>query len=160
MKTQHSIFLKQICLLVLLFTASCVYAQQLGKPLYVIDGLEVSSNLLSAIQVNYIKKIEVLKGKDASDLYGDKAKNGVVLITLKSEEELETEIPTIGIKVTNLLKKDGFDDDVKVVYWLDSKELSSNEATEILEKKSKGYDVTIKKEEIAHVTIKKIIYIR
>ncbi len=54
-----------------------------AKPLYVIDGNLQSDEGLSSIDPKSIEKIDVLKGEAAIKLYGDKGKNGVVLITLK-----------------------------------------------------------------------------
>lgn len=53
------------------------------KPLYVIDGNLQSEEGLSSIDPKSIEKIDVLKGEAAIKLYGDKGKNGVVMITLK-----------------------------------------------------------------------------
>lgn len=67
-----------------------------GDPLYVVDGTPISNanfsgstsgsdfgNLASDINPEDVEKISVLKGPAATALYGNRAKNGVVLITLK-----------------------------------------------------------------------------
>jgi hypothetical protein len=59
---------------------------QTGQPLYVIDGVETDN--IEIINPNYIKSIDVLKGESGTKLYGDKGKNGVVLITTISKENL------------------------------------------------------------------------
>lgn len=53
----------------------------LEKPLMIVDGKEIKS--IDNIDPNKIDNISVLKEKSATDLYGEKGKNGVVLITLK-----------------------------------------------------------------------------
>ena len=54
-----------------------------GKPLFVIDG---NSNVdPNTIDPNTISSIEVLKDQSAIATYGDKAKDGVILITTKKE---------------------------------------------------------------------------
>lgn len=55
------------------------------KPLIVIDGKEMdaSVDLNTIIQPNEIEKIDVLKGESATKAYGEKGKNGVILITKK-----------------------------------------------------------------------------
>ncbi|MEI7959612.1 MAG: PDZ domain-containing protein [Chitinophagaceae bacterium] len=53
-------------------------------PLYIIDGKESGNNNINTISPNDIAKIDVLKGESATQLYGKKGANGVVLITTKS----------------------------------------------------------------------------
>lgn len=53
------------------------------KPLFIIDGKESSNDELDKIDPDSIKKMEVLKGKSAVNKYGDKGKNGVIIITTK-----------------------------------------------------------------------------
>jgi TonB-dependent SusC/RagA subfamily outer membrane receptor len=57
------------------------------KPLIIVDGQEISYPLMSAIDPRFIESISVLKDESATALYGEKGANGVILITLKSEEE-------------------------------------------------------------------------
>jgi len=67
-----------------------------GDPLYVVDGTPIANenfsndvggadygNLAADIPSNDIEKISVLKGPAATALYGERAKNGVVMITTK-----------------------------------------------------------------------------
>ncbi|NOR28191.1 MAG: TonB-dependent receptor plug domain-containing protein [Lutibacter sp.] len=53
------------------------------KPLFIIDGKETSSEEMEKIKPDSIEKVEVLKGKSATDKYGDKGNDGVILITTK-----------------------------------------------------------------------------
>src|SRR5690606_28764494 len=57
------------------------------NPLYVIDGVPYTGNELE-IKPDMIESIEVLKEKEATAIYGSRAKNGVVLITLKAGTEV------------------------------------------------------------------------
>lgn len=52
-----------------------------GTPLYLVDGKEVLN--LSTINTNNIERIDVLKDKTTTALYGPKAALGVVLVTTK-----------------------------------------------------------------------------
>ncbi|MBE5319725.1 TonB-dependent receptor plug domain-containing protein [Pedobacter sp. MR2016-19] len=52
-----------------------------AKPLYVVDGKEVSG--INNLDQDSIESIEVLKDSSAMTLHGDKGKNGVVIITSK-----------------------------------------------------------------------------
>lgn len=58
-----------------------------ASPLYVIDGMPVagngSSNPLSIINPEDIVSMEVLKDGSATDIYGSRAANGVIVITTK-----------------------------------------------------------------------------
>jgi TonB family protein len=56
-----------------------------ADPLIVVDGKELGRgiNLLETMSPSDIEKIEVLKDATAKDKYGDKAKDGVILITTK-----------------------------------------------------------------------------
>ena len=56
------------------------------KPLYVIDGVIMSdSDVLSKIKPDDIESISVVKDKASSAIYGEKAKNGVIVITMKKK---------------------------------------------------------------------------
>ena len=57
------------------------------NPLYIIDGKEVSDDEFKKINPDDIQSINVLKDKHATDKYGEKAKDGVVEITMKKENE-------------------------------------------------------------------------
>jgi TonB-dependent SusC/RagA subfamily outer membrane receptor len=67
--------------------------------LYIIDGMEYKGDI-NDIDVNDIRRIDVLKEASANALYGEKGKNGVVLITTKSgnKPNLSPENDQIEIK--------------------------------------------------------------
>lgn len=52
-------------------------------PLYVVDGKIVDTFQLSDISPDQIEKVDVLKGNTAIARYGEKARDGAVLITTK-----------------------------------------------------------------------------
>ncbi|MCL2651298.1 MAG: TonB-dependent receptor plug domain-containing protein [Candidatus Azobacteroides sp.] len=54
-----------------------------SPPLFVVDGKETSPSSINDINPNRIESIDVLKDKSAIEVYGDKGKNGVVIITTK-----------------------------------------------------------------------------
>lgn len=54
-----------------------------GNPLYLIDGKEISNDELKSINPDQIESVSVLKDDSAVKLYGDKGKDGVVIIELK-----------------------------------------------------------------------------
>lgn len=53
------------------------------KPLMIVDGKEITNGSIDDISPDKIEKVEVLKGEKATEKYGDKGKNGVILITTK-----------------------------------------------------------------------------
>jgi outer membrane receptor for ferrienterochelin and colicin len=58
-----------------------------GKdPLYIVDGKEISRDDMKDILPDDIEKVEVLKGEKATEKYGDKGENGVILIFLKKKK--------------------------------------------------------------------------
>jgi TonB family protein len=55
------------------------------KPIYFIDGIEVAN--IDDVNPENIEKIDVLKGESATELYGEKGKDGVIVITSKQFAE-------------------------------------------------------------------------
>jgi len=58
----------------------------LQQPLYIIDGEEASPSALKSTAPANIESVTVLKGSNATQQYGKKGENGVVLIELKKTE--------------------------------------------------------------------------
>jgi TonB-dependent SusC/RagA subfamily outer membrane receptor len=54
-------------------------------PLYILNGDEISEEEMKLIDPNKIESISVLKDKSAETIYGEKGKNGVIVITLKKQ---------------------------------------------------------------------------
>lgn len=55
-----------------------------GQPLYIVDGKEMSKEeFKDKLSPNQIESIEVLKGESATKNYGDRAKDGVIVVTSK-----------------------------------------------------------------------------
>jgi TonB-linked SusC/RagA family outer membrane protein len=55
-----------------------------GSPLILVDGVEVSSDILNQMNPNDIEAMSVIKDASAAAIYGTKATFGVILITSKS----------------------------------------------------------------------------
>jgi TonB-dependent SusC/RagA subfamily outer membrane receptor len=58
-----------------------------NAPIYILDGAEITSAEMDKVDGNSIKELSVLKDAAAATLYGERAKNGVILITSKTAEE-------------------------------------------------------------------------
>ncbi len=54
-----------------------------NQPLIIIDGVEINKEIMDQIKPESIMSISVLKDKSATTVYGEKGKNGVILITSK-----------------------------------------------------------------------------
>jgi len=63
------------------------------NPLYIVDGIVIGrdSGFLNTLDPKKIKELKVLKGLEATALYGSKANNGVVVITTKGLSTAEIE---------------------------------------------------------------------
>jgi TonB-dependent SusC/RagA subfamily outer membrane receptor len=64
------------------------------EPLYIVEGKVVNSTIMAAIPGAEIQSIDVIKDK-AATIYGEKGKNGVVLVTLKKNGSLVTANQTL-----------------------------------------------------------------
>jgi len=60
----------------------------LNKPLILIDGKEISDEDFSKIAPSSIESISILKDETAKNIYGEKANNGVIIISTKREPNL------------------------------------------------------------------------
>lgn len=93
-----------------------------NAPLYIVNGNEMSADEFSKINANAIQKMDVLKDAAATSMYGARASNGVILVTLKdglddyitvSDKELNVtfdielpyDVPTNGKAQTAVLKQ-------------------------------------------------------
>jgi TonB family protein len=55
------------------------------QALFILDGVEMKDGEITKINPNDIEKMEVLKNENATKIYGEKGKNGVILITTKKK---------------------------------------------------------------------------
>ena len=88
-----------------------------NEPIHIINGKVVKKNEIEELEVENINKVEVLKGDDAVKKYGNKGKDGVVMVTTKDKNN-----DTIIIST---------DDDKKPLYIIDGKE-DNNDKLEVL----------------------------
>jgi len=56
------------------------------KPLIIVDGKEISYKKFKKIDTNKIESVNVLKGDNAIEKYGKKAKNGVIVVKTKKKK--------------------------------------------------------------------------
>lgn len=58
-----------------------------AKPLYVVNGSIISKEAYQSINQNAIKSMNVLKGENATSVYGSEAAHGVIEITTKNSDD-------------------------------------------------------------------------
>lgn len=63
-----------------------------NQPLYVVDGVPLSSGNQSSINPANIKSMEILKDASAAAIYGSRAANGVIVITTNSGDSKKLKI--------------------------------------------------------------------
>jgi len=110
-----------------------------NSPLYYVDGIENKN--IDWLSPNQIENISVLKGESATALYGDKAKNGVVIVTTKfaPKEKLNEALMIVDGKIYD---GDVDDFDPETIESIDV--LKDASATKIYGPKAKNGAVIIK----------------
>lgn len=68
------------------------------KIVYIVDGKEINPGDFRKIHPGDIERIDVLKDQKAIEKYGDKAKDGVLLITTKAKKEVSLQQKTQALK--------------------------------------------------------------
>ncbi|MFI5243657.1 MAG: TonB-dependent receptor plug domain-containing protein [Gemmatimonadales bacterium] len=61
-----------------------------GGILIFVDGKEVTDSTARTLDVQSIASVEILKGKSAAALYGDRASAGVIFITTKASRDAQS----------------------------------------------------------------------
>ena len=94
-----------------------------GNPLVILDGKNLTKEEVDTIDLKTCVSISVLKGESATDLYGEQATNGVIIITSKKGTN------TVGSLIEKL-KRDGIvanAKDGKPIFIIDGKETDNIE---------------------------------
>ena len=63
-----------------------------ADPLYIIDGVQISSSDFSALNPNDFASYSILKDASATAIYGSRGTNGVIVITTKKGKEGKTKV--------------------------------------------------------------------
>lgn len=75
------------------------------KIVYIVDGEEIRNEDFGKIHPDDIDRIDILKDKKALEKYGDKALDGVILITTKTKKEISLQKYKEALKARELAKK-------------------------------------------------------
>ena len=125
-----------------------------NEPLYIVNGLELPYEIFAALNPMHIESIDILKDASATAIYGTRGINGVIVLKLKTPQQVKEEK---AIKqIDELLKPRGVDRR-NARYYIDGKEVPASSAyqtnIEQMEVKT-GADGTLE------IYIKPMIFIR
>lgn len=98
-------------------------------PLFIVNGVKLPNEIVWALNPDFIKELEVLRGDSALARYGAQGINGVVILTLKSMEEVRAE--RTGKRIEDFLKSNGAVATRGVRYYIDGKEVTAGAAYEV-----------------------------
>lgn len=99
------------------------------EPLYIVNGIKLPNEIVTALNPDCIKELEVLRGDSAIARYGERGAYGVLIFTLKSPEEIRAE--RSGKRIEAFLKSNGAVGSRGVRYYIDGKEVSAAAAYEV-----------------------------
>ncbi|MBT3382729.1 MAG: TonB family protein [Prolixibacteraceae bacterium] len=121
-----------------------------NPPLYIVDGKEVED--ITYLPPENIESIDVLKDKSATDLYGEKGKNGVICIETKFKKDFNTSDKLI---IVDGKEFDGNINDVTVEDIASIDVLKNKTATELYGEKGKNgvIYITTKKKALNKKTV-------
>lgn len=108
---------------------SRIFKNDENSPLVLFDGKEINNDKMNSIDPNSIDNIQVLKDNAITKKYGDKGKNGVILITSKTNGISKTEDQSIITTTKDenqksiSISKNG----IRPLYLIDGKEISKEE---------------------------------
>lgn len=115
-----------------------ITAHQQKDPLILIDGEEATQEEMNNLEPSHIKSMNILKGENATENYGEKGKNGVIEITLKTEEEIKNSTTHTNSKKSNTVEmsktKNGltYKSDLPApLYLIDGKKVEKEEVNEL-----------------------------
>ena len=125
-----------------------------NEPLYIVNGLELPYEIFAALNPMHIESIDILKDASATAIYGTRGINGVIVLKLKTPQQMKEE-KTIK-QIDELLKPRGVDRR-NARYYINGKEVPASTAyqtnIEQMEVKT-GADGTLE------IYIKPMIFIR
>ena len=62
------------------------------KPLFILDGKEISIEEFNRLNPNCVEDLKIIKGEEAVNKYGEKAANGVLVITAKKDNAEKVQV--------------------------------------------------------------------
>ena len=96
-----------------------------NEPLYIVNGLELPYEIFAALNPMHIESIDILKDASATAIYGARGINGVIVLKLKTPQQMKEE-KTIK-QIDELLKPRGVDRR-NARYYINGKEVPASTA--------------------------------
>lgn len=95
------------------------------EPLFIVNGMELPYEIFAALNPAHIESLEVLKDASATAIYGTRGINGVIILKLKTPQQVKEE-KNIK-KIDDFLKPKGVDRR-NARYYIDGKEVPAGTA--------------------------------
>lgn len=131
------------------------------KPLYVLDGVQMDDFDIKNLDPDRIESISVLKNNSATILYGDKGKQGVIIISTKKKNKRITSGDGNSISYTTSSSTSGDGKETTIVTTTNGADEGNSESTEIVTTSTDGKKQVTFKKRIAPVgmigTVNKIV---
>lgn len=125
-----------------------------NEPLYIVNGLELPYEIFAALNPMHIESIDILKDASATAIYGTRGINGVIVLKLKTPQQVKEE-KTIK-QIDDLLKPRGVDRR-NARYYIDGKEVTASTAYQT---SIEQMEVKTGADGILEIYIKPMIFIR
>lgn len=125
-----------------------------NEPLYIVNEIAVPYEIFAALNPTHIESIEILKDASATAVYGTRGINGVIILKLKTPQQVKEE-KTIK-QIDDLLKPKGIDRR-NVRYYIDGKEVP---ATTAYQTSIEQLEVKTGADGILEIYIKPMLFIR
>ena len=96
-----------------------------NEPLYIVNGIELPYEIFAALNPMHIESIDILKDASATAIYGTRGINGVIILKLKTPQQVKEE-KNIK-KIDDFLKPKGVNRR-NARYYIDGKEVPASTA--------------------------------
>ncbi len=70
------------------------------NPIFIVDGIEMNTALVNKINIKEIQKVTVYKGTSATNIFGTKGANGVIIIKTKKKAGNQVGSPSEGDRLS------------------------------------------------------------
>ena len=125
-----------------------------NEPLYIVNGIELPYEIFAALNPMHIESIDILKDASATAIYGTRGINGVIVLKLKTPQQVKEE-KNIK-KIDDFLKPKGVDRR-NARYYIDGKEVPASTAYQT---SIEQMEVKTGADGILEIYIKPMIFIR
>jgi len=122
-------------------TVTSVRAGDSKSVVYIVDGKEV--DMVDGLDPDRIKSISILKNPEAIAKYGERARDGVIVITTKSSQTADPVMPNIDSMTVGRVKSVRAGDFKSALYVLDGRVVDRTEALDL--KRAESFSISVLK---------------